>query len=851
MLTLFRSLSVLCLFAILAGCTEPPPPPSLPGHAARTTERLLLDDAIDPSDIRQIFAALNEDGRLQSIAPWIDGTSDEKLATLGRIITRYIYQAAHNSDGAVGLLSQRIQSRSFSKGLALSREWQNRSSAHALGKLATQAMKSPLWVEVVERDVGFLSPELDESLADLEAEMQRAFGCEEGCAAPDPIPASQVVADFSRFLVDENFKKRWVGLCSSLTESWPIVGFLHGMREVNRRHEGKAFDGMGAGLARMIREPRDAKKGPAPSQFDSLMDLMLALSGPSNGLFEVVHETLSNDSDLVRELGAILQPNLPNRVLSYVPIIPSTHLGLLKGQLDGKNGFVRNDWLALAEDPKLAPTQEAFSKFFISARTAHEAIIGSARDPLAEDYLLFNLPLYLNSFVLTQWMSQTVRHNQATLAAVPTAHFGQSIWDTLVEVPAFETDFTEVDGAGELAFAADKMKALTDFGFSDFVTSLTRNRPPGLGGFRYAVPAMTQVPLKQALRTAVEALDQTRGYADPSSLLRSAIAYLIRPGANGRSFLQAMETPDLMLSVHRSLSSMTVESWQTLRSVVFDGVGLESLPKETKDMMLGLYENYPVLAERFSRILDSMGTLRELDGPSQSGISPFQAYHELVRETGPQEWKALGQAWAFVGESGLFALDSSPDGKAVPRFPSAHSWLAQGDASGFLRLAAQVQPARHRPLADFFNEVLKERSGRRGSETHWEFVKELVSEAPDGVAALWETQRSENAGSRDAFSPDERAWVVRFVREGAFRSFWESFGDRFASEQSADWVPPLRKLVQDGSLRTSFRLLSLVKNDRVKEIARVLQKWESSGELLAFLETLETVWTTRQSAPRG
>ncbi len=847
MLNFCRTLPALCLFLVLA-CTQPPPPPVLPGHAAATTERVLLDDAIDPSDIRQIFAALNEDGRLESLAPWIRETSDEKLATLGRIITRYFYQAAHNPDGAIALLNQRTRSRSFSKGLALSREWQSRSSATALGKLATQAMRSPLWVEVVERDVGFLSPDLDESLAELETDVQRAFGHETECAPVEPVPATQIVSDFSRFLVDENFKQRWVGLCNSLTDSWPIVGFLHGMREVNRRYQGHAFDGMGAGLARMIREPRDANKGAAPSQFDSLMDLMMALSGPSNGLFDAVNESLLN-TDLVREMGTILQPNLPNRVLKYIPIIPGTQLGLLSDKLQKKDGFDRVDWLALAGDPKLPATQDAFSKFFIATRRSHEDIVGSAHDSFADDYVVFNSPLYLNSFVLSEWMQRALHHNRATLSALPEPNFPSAVWDMPMNVPEFEFNFTEVNAAGEVVFAPDKMKALSDFDLGEFVAALPK-QPAGLGGFRYSVPAIEKVPLKQALRIAIEAVDRSRGYADPSSLFRSTVYDLTRPKSSGRSFLQEMETPDLMLSVHRTLSSMTVESWQTLRSVVFDGVGLESLPKETKDLLLSLFESHPELSKRFSRILDSMGTLRELDGVSPSGISPFQAYHELVRETGPREWKALGQAWAFVGESGLFALDPGPDGKAVPRFPSAHAWLAQGDASGFLRLAAQVQPARHRPLADFFNEVLKERAGRQGSETHWEFFQELVEQAPEGVAALWDTQRAGDLGSRGSFSPEERAWVVRFVHEGAFRSFWDAFGERFASDQSADWIAPLRRLVQDGSLRTAFRLLSLVKNDRMKEIARVLQEWESSGELLAFLETLETVWN-RQSAPRG
>src|SRR5690606_19819117 len=161
-------------------------------------------------------------------------------------------------------------------------------------------------------------------------------------------------------------------------------------------------------------------------------------------------------------------------------------------------------------------------------------------------------------------------------------------------------------------------------------------------------------------------------------------------------FLQNLETNDLLFSVHRMLNSMESDSWKSIRSVLFDGLAIESLPQESKDILLGFYEGKPELQKRFSRILDSASMLKKLDTGGPGSVSAFEAYHELVRETGPQQWKALSEAWVFIADSGLFSLDSNERGIA-PRFPSAYSRLIQGDASGLLRLAAQVQPERHRP----------------------------------------------------------------------------------------------------------------------------------------------------------
>src|SRR5690606_21680829 len=120
------------------------------------------------------------------------------LNAIGKVITRYFYQSAHDPEGAVALLKERTRTRSFSQALQFTREWAAGPNAAPMTGLAKAAMQSPFWLEVVERDIGFLSPELDASLAELQLDFEKAWECKDTCPTeldpmPDPIPATQVV----------------------------------------------------------------------------------------------------------------------------------------------------------------------------------------------------------------------------------------------------------------------------------------------------------------------------------------------------------------------------------------------------------------------------------------------------------------------------------------------------------------------------------------------------------------------------------------------------------------------------------------------------------------------------------
>ncbi len=841
--------------ATLLSCGEPPPTPNLLGHPVKKAERVILDDVIDSKDIRQIFDALNEDGQLEGLAPWVRDSSDAELNSIGKIITTYIYQPAQDSNGLVSVLNDRISRRAFSNARNSSREFARHADNRALSDLIDTVLHSKRFVDIVERDIGFLSPALDESLDDLHQEFQKAWNAPDPeCAPPLPmdVASMQSVRDASNFLSTPGLKNRFVKLCDSLSDSWPVVGLLQSIRQVNSRHGGHAFDGMGAGISKMIREPRTP--GGDITQFDTLMELVKTLEGPSNGLFTAIQEKVEKNPDMLREFGTILQPNLPTqlRLGPYIPFLPNTTTALLVAQLESPTPpLSRTDWLALPAKTTVE-SQNAYFQFFTATRTAHENLIGPAHELGTDDYLVYNLPLFLNSFVLSNWMTHAVSENKAALGALTDPGFTQKWLDTKISTTDYNWALVELDPIGNPlpTFTAARLTELADFGLTDFSDALAAVPATGLGKFRYVIPAMRDVTVREALRKAMEAIDTTRGYADGSAVVRAVMASLTRRGAGGKSLLENLETPDLLLSTHRKLSSLDLGTWKQVRGMLFDGANVDAWNDDTRKSLLNLFESKPAAVERVKRILDSIGVLKDLDTSGKNSVSAFEAYLEIVGDSGPREWQALTDGWLFIADSGLFSMKKGASGLLEPRYATAHAWLSTGNTAGLLRLASELQPSRYRPIADFVHDVIRLRDGVKGSELHWDFFQEIVNASPNGVEALLDGARGGSLSSvREKLTLGERDWIVRFVQAGAFRDLWKVVSPRLGKGAPGKWLTELRRFQSDGSLRSVFRLMGLVKNDRINAIAKMLQEWEKSGELTAFLDTLESFLTTAGPQP--
>lgn len=847
---LHLAIASVCALVVVS-CGDPPPVPSLLSHKETKAERVLLDDSLDAADVRQIFSALNENGQLDGLAPWIESTSNEQLNALGDILTRHVYQTAQDSDGLMAVLSGRIARRAFSAARKASQEFSRKENAKDLGHLFEMALKSPRLVDIVERDIGFLSPELDASLDDLHEEYQKAFGtfeakqCDLGI---DPVSSKQTVDDFRRFLATPGLKERFGNLADSITNASPVVDILQAIHKINAAHGGKAFEGMGEGIAKMIREPRE--EGSAATQFDALMDLVLALEGPSDGLFQSIQDKLVAGPDLVHEMGTLFQPNVPGRVTPYVPLLPNMVTSFLLTRLEAVPGPLSIDgWKALATPSKDAG-QKAFFEFFKAARDAHALLVGKAREPGERDAVEFNRPLLLNSYALATWVQHMVEQNLPAIQALPAKATVSDLLALKIKTDDFSYTMTEATPGATpdefvITFSKAKLDELRKFGIDpELIAFLERTGPQaGMGAYDYEVPGFEGVVLRDAFRQAMLAIDETRAYADGSAMVRWVANMLIAKNGTDPSILESLENDDMLLFAHRILPSIPAGIWKSGRSLISmpTGDSESGWSERIKKLVLNLLgSSSDKIRTRVTKVFDSVGVLAELGSRSAKGPSTLDTYRELVLRTGPNEWSTLENALLFTADSKLFSLKMDAKGTVSPLYPTAHGWISGDNASGILRLISQIQPSRHRPMADFIYDVLSLRNGTKGGEVHWDFFQELAEGSPQGLTAFLEAYKGGSlSDARATLSLEERTWIVAFVRDGSFRRFWEVASPHLMKANPGKWVNDLRNFAQDGTLAATFKLLGLFKNDRIRAIGKVLQEWERTGELLAFLDSLE------------
>ena len=88
---MFRHLRFFLAGLFLLGCTQQPKIPFLPNN---TPERdgILLRGDLHAADLRSIFHAINRNGRLDALKPYLETPSDTELETIAGLANRQIYR---------------------------------------------------------------------------------------------------------------------------------------------------------------------------------------------------------------------------------------------------------------------------------------------------------------------------------------------------------------------------------------------------------------------------------------------------------------------------------------------------------------------------------------------------------------------------------------------------------------------------------------------------------------------------------------------------------------------------------------------------------------------------------------
>ena len=820
------------LLLFLGACSKPPKIPSLGDSVDSPTDRLVLDSTLSAKDYREIFHAINRKGKLDALKPYLDVPSEQSLEALGDIFSRRIYETALSQDGPVSLLESRIQDRTFSKWRTVIKKWESRPQFIDEKKAVLALVKQEAIQELISFDSGFFDPEWARLLGSLRSAKERYQETENWEATELP-SSKEVVADLQTMLrspIREELPKRLV--------AWKREGFggfilqaLFEMRESGQPGkkiaDGRAFEGLSRGLGALLENAQNE------NSLHTLLEFQDLINAPSNGLFSAISEKFIAEPDYGNEIAKLFRPLSSRALNGYLKEI------LSQRKLFDEEGryYDKAFWLNVARrDENQKPSQE-FIDLFIAIRTAMERIAGPARSiEDSRDAFLHNLPIYTTAFALTKWCEAVVRENHNAWQKAPDEKFYQKIWELPLSLKELAVDLS-----GRGMQNGSDIEDLGKIGLSDFAKQIQEIvSKEGFGNFYYRFREVNGSTFGQALQEAVELAEEVRPASDPGALIRALIFPLTRDGESALLSFQKWETPNLFTSLNKVLLQLSPSTWKSLKQTLFEQFQLGKLKDpdfDTRRLILEFYPEEPLKA-RVGRILDGIPLIEDFDKSVKGLPSPFEAYTTFLRNVPVSQFPEIAASFHMVTQAEWLAGTAT-----APHTPTVFKTVKQGKLLGSLLYAfSHLTQETH---ADFFRPFWRALGNQgEGLRSHFSVLEVLVDSHPQALASLL-SRAFEHCETLwdwyEAVSESERAYLVEFLPSRDAKETIRFFHQEGSQSDLLDLVKELKVLSQSGYLLEAFKLLKQIQSERMRRIAEVLLQWQESGELLAFLDSLEVI----------
>ncbi len=800
-----RKLAAFLPVLAFTACTRPPALPELPHTGPTPVQRVVLHDTITPADVRNLFGAVNADGKLDSLKPYIEAPDDKTLADIGDLISRYFYRDAQSDRSLAGFVRDGIAKKKFTSFRKTIARWESTGNAAAEREAALYVLALDIFPTLVSRDVVLVDSEWGDITGRMldQARQSELFSRFVPGASPAP---ELIVSDLGRFLGDAGTRQKFLALGGTLIEKSFGRPLLSAFGQARAESGTTAFRGLGEGIKGMLAPANDLQ---------GLLKLVRLLDGPPDGLFKVPQEKLKKEPDTMRDFALYFQPMIAQ----------------------GTSGFLRE---TLTKGPA-GNTRDRF----IAIRTGIEQIAGASRSDDASDYFLFNLPIYLNTYALERWLDAVRKDpaNKAVSARIESEGFPEAIWDSLVVSPALNLDLIGRDAHGEYHIAAGVKSDFAALGLDPYAALLdTAVKQDGLGNFSYRfTKGAKPMKLSEALGEAVRLCDKVRPFADPSSFIRATVYRLTRAANGAPTLFESFESPDInvMDLVNGLLDFAGAGKWPQLKKLLFEDIKLGNLDPDTRKILLTLYDDAPALHAKVEEMLSLIKTFEAFDRAPASGLpTAFAMYQRVLAFLPREERHQLPAVLSFASDVGLAA--SEANGKN-PRYPAFYGFLSEGSPLARMTYSLGcVEPRDRAKLLSVVETVL----GDEGLEQHTNLVQSLVGLHPAAVASwIKRAQDAVTPGTGESAFPelslDEKQWLSRFVRDGDHKRLWD-FLSRHGSRASLHALAgDLLRLSSQGYLREAMRLLAQVQNERIQEISRILARWDESGELKQLLEAAQ------------
>ncbi|NBV51691.1 hypothetical protein EBR78_10820, partial [bacterium] len=438
----------------------------------------------------------------------------------------------------------------------------------------------------------------------------------------------------------------------------------------------------------------------------------------------------------------------------------------------------------------------------------------------------YRFPLQLNALFITRFLEEVASKSQAQLESLPTEKFQDLVWNIPLQTASFQLSLSEANAPASVASGV--RRDLEALGLTSVISRLeSLLTQPDSGRQLYQWEVQEERSLRAALFQVVEAAHALKPMADITPVLFALVQGASGGSSENISLEILKKSPNLLELIQSGLAALSGEQWKDAKRLLFEEMKLAQLETEDLGLIVTLFQSSPEVAEWVGEVLSLLPTVLELDTGNRNHPSLFQWYLRCLGRLTPPSRKALSNALTQISQLGLLSV--------IPEH--LPELMTQG-----LQVIAKLDLNALKKFQNSLGQILlKEEEGITGVGRWMELVRGASQNVKSDSLEGWV-----NAISKVAFSLSsvEHAWLFQFVKQGGLKqsvTLLENLSNRVSLEPL---VHELIQLSQQAAIQQGFRLLSNIQNERLRELALVVLKWDRSGELLAAFQSIQLFFNT-------
>lgn len=703
----------------------------------------------------------------------------------------WVYEDALQAQGLLQLVKKRIQQNGFSNS---QKELQALFKNHPdLRTFLIRLMKDPKSVGLIEESAPLWDPEV---LSPLIPQMKR-------------VPSLQGTGFYQKALEllrhPEQSQQLQKGI-EELLRAELLSPLAEVAREMHQQFGEQAFTSIAQSL---IANPESLGKA---------VRLIELLNRPAEPIVQALQQGLRSNPDVIHALTLKWDP-------VFSKALGETLLKVLVAPEDGKP-LDRDFWLGLArKSSETAPTSQFVRLYSIVLSALQKSADPRRLEPQA-DAGSYRFPLQLNALFITRFLEEVASKSQAQLESLPTEKFQDLVWNIPLQTASFQLSLSEANAPASVASGV--RRDLEALGLTSVISRLeSLLTQPDSGRQLYQWEVQEERSLRAALFQVVEAAHALKPMADITPVLFALVQGASGGSSENISLEILKKSPNLLELIQSGLAALSGEQWKDAKRLLFEEMKLAQLETEDLGLIVSLFQASPEVAEWVGEVLSLLPAVLELDTSNGNQPSVFQWYLRCLGRFTPPSRKALSNALTQISQLGLVTV-------LPERFPDLINQGLQALANMDLDALKNLELR----LAQVF---LKEEQGITSVGRWMALVRGASQSVKSDSLEGWGSAISKMAFS---LSGAEHAWLFQFVKRGGLKQSVTLLGNLSNRASLEQLVQELIQLSQQEAIQQGFRLLSNIQNERLRELALVVLKWDRSGELLAAFQSIQLFFNT-------